>query len=80
MTRDSRLWWLVIACSVVTAISSRMDLIEALLPAQHSDKAHALIELLALLAGIVAGVMKSSPLPISDEGRQQYADAARLKR
>lgn len=69
MTRDSKLWWLWIAVAVITAISSRMDLIDPLLPAQHTDKVHALIELLALIAGIVGGVMRMSPLPISPEGR-----------
>ena len=69
MTRDSKLWWLWIAVAVITAVSSRMDLIDPLLPAAHTDKAHALIELLALIAGIVGGVMRMSPLPISPEGR-----------
>lgn len=67
MTRDSRLWWVGIAIAVVTAISSRMDLIDPLLPAEHTDKAHALIELVSLIIGIVSGKMASSPLPHSDD-------------
>lgn len=74
MTRDSKFWWFVMASALVTAISSRMDLIDALLPPGHTDKVHALIELAALVVGIVGGMMKASPLPISDEGRDKYLD------
>lgn len=72
MTRDSWLWWLVMASAVITAVSSRMDLIDPLLPAQHTDKAHALIELVSLIVGIVGGFLKASPLPLSPAGRQEY--------
>jgi hypothetical protein len=76
MTRDSKFWWLVMACSVMTAVSSRMDLIDPLLPAQHTDKVHAIIELLALIVGIVGGKMSASPINnISDEAREKYLDA-----
>jgi hypothetical protein len=50
-------------------VSSRFDLIDPLLPAAHTDRAHALIELLALISGVVGGVMRMSPLGISPEGR-----------
>ena len=72
MTRDSRFWWVVMIGAVATAIMSRMDLLESLLPAQHTDQVHAIIELIALVAGVVGGKMATSPLPISDEGRAKY--------
>lgn len=63
MNRDSWTWtWLMIA-SVITVISSRMDLIDPLLPAQHTDKAHAIIEILALIVGVLSGKLATSPLP-----------------
>lgn len=62
----------MIALAVITAVSSRMDLLDPLLPANQTDKAHALIELLALIAGVVGGVMRASPLPISEKGRMRY--------
>ncbi len=69
ITRDSKLWWLVMASALVTAVSSRMELIDPLLPAAHTDTVHAVIELLALVVGVVGGVMRMSPLPISPAGR-----------
>ena len=71
MTRDSRVWWYVIAGAFITALSSRMDLLDPLLPAQHTDKVHAVIELLSYLVGATAGVMRMSPLDISDTGREK---------
>ncbi len=67
MTRDSRMWWVGIAAAIVLAVSSRMDLIDPLLPAEHTDKVHALPELAALIAGIVCGKLATSPLPHSDD-------------
>lgn len=75
-TRDSKAWWFLIAGAVITAVSSRMDLLDPLMPAQHTDKAHAIIELLALIVGIVSAKLATSPLPISDQGRQDYRDKA----
>ena len=72
MKRDSRWWWWIIGGALLTSISSRMDLIDRILPAQHTDVAHALIELAALVVGVVAGVMKASPLDLSDRGRRRY--------
>jgi hypothetical protein len=45
-----------------------------LLPAEHTDKAHAIIEMVAMIAGIASGYLKASPLDISDKGRQAYED------
>lgn len=75
-TRDSKAWWFLMGAAIITAISSRMDILDPLLPAQHTDKAHALIELLSLIVGVASGVMKASPLPLSDEGREKFAQAA----
>lgn len=74
MTRDSRWWWVGMVSAIVLAVSSRLDLIDPFLPAEHSDKVHAFIELLALLAGIASGYMKASPLNISEKGREAYQD------
>lgn len=63
MTRDSRFWWLGMIGAIVLAVSSRMDLIDPLLPAQHTDKVHAIIEIVSLIVGIVSGKMATSPLP-----------------
>jgi hypothetical protein len=83
ITRDSHVWWFVMGSAIITAVSSRLDLIDPLLPAAHTAAAHALIELMALITGVAAGVMRMSPLPISVEGRAdamranvQHADAA----
>ncbi len=69
MTRDSNLWWWVMGASLVTAVSSKLELIDALVPENYHKQVHAVIELLALLAGIGAGVARMSPLSISAEGR-----------
>jgi hypothetical protein len=74
MTRDSRWWWVLMACSMITAIASRMDALDVLLPVEHTDKVHAVIELLAMMSGIAAGYLKASPLEISDKGREKYMD------
>lgn len=73
MKRDSRWWWWIIGAAVLTNVSSRMDLIDRILPAQHSDTIHALIELSALIVGIVAAKLATSPLDLSDRGRRKYA-------
>lgn len=71
MTRDSHAWWFVMGGALIVAISSRMDLIDPLLPAQHTRLVHAVVELLAYLVGVGAGVARMSPLAISHEGRAQ---------
>lgn len=68
------------ACSIILTIASRMDYIDRILPAEHTDRAHAIIELLALVAGIASGYLKASPLNISDKGREKYrTDTIRLR-
>lgn len=71
--RDSKSWHWLMIIAVVTAISSRMDLIDPLLPAAHTDTAHAVIELIALVTGVVSGFLTASPLDLSDHGRRRYA-------
>lgn len=80
MTRDSKLWWVLMACSFITAFTSRMDLLDPLLPADSTDKVHAAIELLAFMAGLVSAKLATSPLPISDDGREKYAQQAEKDR
>lgn len=72
MTRDSSLWWWTMAAGLLLGISSRMDLIDPLLPLGHTDKVHAWIELLAFIIGSASGYAKASRLPISDKGRERY--------
>lgn len=71
MTRDSQLWWIVMGGAVLMSVSSRMDLIDRLIPSVHQNWVHALIELVALIVVAVAGVMRMSPLPISPAGRTE---------
>lgn len=75
MTRDSKLWWVVIAGSVLTAMTGHFDLLHKAFPTMpvYVD---AQIELVSMIIGIVSGVMRMSPLPISSEGR---TEAIRLK-
>lgn len=77
MNRDSQLWWWLMAGAILTAISSRFDALDVLLPAQHTDKAHAIIEMASLVVATVSGVMRASPIKnISDEGRERFKAAA----
>lgn len=69
--RDSKWWWLGMVGAVILGISFWMDLIDPLLPPDHTDTIHAVIELLALVVGIVSGKMSMSPLPISPAGRMK---------
>lgn len=71
MTRDSHAWWFVMGGALIVAVSSRMDLIDPLLPQAYHKPAHAIIELLAYLIGVGAGVARMSPLAISHEGRAE---------
>ena len=73
MKRDSRWWWWIIGAAVLTNVSSRMDLIDRILPMRHTDTAHAIIELSALIVGVVAGILRASPINgLSDRGRRKY--------
>jgi hypothetical protein len=69
MTRDHDGWWWVMAGAVLTAIATRLDLLDALFPENYHKQVHAVVELAALITGIFAGVARMSPLPISPEGR-----------
>ncbi len=71
MTRDSNVWWWVMGGVLLTAVSSRMDLLDALFPAHLHKQMHAIIELASIVAMGVAGKMSWSPLPVSPEGRQE---------
>lgn len=62
MTRDSKFWWLGMIGAVIVGISSRMDVLDLVLPIQHKEKIHAVIEILALIVATVSGKMATSPL------------------
>lgn len=71
MKRDSNGWWWIMGGAILTAVSSRTDVIDRLIPMTHRDWVHALIELLAIIAIAVSGVARMSPLDISPEGRRK---------
>jgi len=79
MKRDSRLWWFVIAASVMTAVSTNLELVRRAFPGL-TDSGEATIELVAMLVGIVAGLMRMSPLPLSDKGRDRAFARERRRR
>ncbi len=72
MTRDSSLWWWFIGASVLTALTTHFDLLHAAIPILPTW-VDPLLELCAMLAGTVSGIMRMSPLPISPEGRVDAA-------
>lgn len=72
MTRDSHLWWFVMAAGVLGVFSAHFDLLE--ICCAFGDKSKALIELASVLVATLSGVMKASPLDISTRGRQKYID------
>lgn len=62
ISRDSLLWWITMIGSVATAITGHYDKLPLFLQPYHEQ-----IELAALLSGIVAGKLASSPLPGKNE-------------
>jgi len=73
MTRDSNSWYWIIAASVLTALASKLDVIDPLFPVSMHAQMHAVIELGAMIVGIIAAGARMSPLPISPEGRVEAA-------
>lgn len=69
MTRDSRVWWLVMAGGILGVLSAHFDLLVAC--CELGARSQALIELGCILVTTLAGKMSMSPLPISDEGREK---------
>ena len=68
MTRDSRIWTLMIIAAVLANLSSSFGLLHEAFP--WMTPAHdARIELASMLIGTLAGVLRMSPLPISPRGR-----------
>ncbi len=67
MTRDNNLWLLAIAAAMLTYLGAHFDLLRVAFDA--GPRTQALIELLAGLAGVGAGLMYKSPLPVSESGR-----------
>jgi hypothetical protein len=70
MTRDSYVWWAVMAAAVITGLPAHFDLLHKAIPVMPSW-VDGLIELLAWAIGVVAAKMSMSPLPISQEGRTE---------
>ncbi len=70
MTRDSGLWWWVMGGAVITALTTHFDLLHRAIPFLPLW-VDPLLELSGILCAAGSGVMRMSPLPISQEGRQQ---------
>ncbi len=71
MKSDSAAWWILLAAALAAALASRLDLIREVFPFLGA-RGEAGIELAALLIGIVAGVLRGSPLP-----RTEWSEAER---
>lgn len=63
MNRDGLYWKLGAIGAALTAISSRLDALDLLLPPQHAEKVHAIIEITSVVIVGVCGWMMTSPLP-----------------
>lgn len=70
MTRDSWYWWVGLIGGALTAISSRLDLLDLVLPIQHREKVHAMIEIISVLVSAVSGFLMTSPLPGEHDGER----------
>ena len=76
-TRDSKAWLPIAVAGVLSSLALQPELVEHLL---ELDK-KAIAAVICLGLGIVAAWMRASPInDISDEGREKYEEAARLKR
>lgn len=72
MTRDNKLWLVLMAGAVLSTLSAHFDLLE--LCCDLTDKTKALIELGSLVLATTSGVMYKSPLDLSDQGRAKYME------
>lgn len=78
MTRDNKLWLVLMIGAVLSTLSAHFDLLE--MCCALTDKTKALIEIGSLITATVSGLMFKSPLDLSDEGRAKYfADRVRMK-
>jgi hypothetical protein len=66
MKQQSRLWWFIIFASVITAVSTHEQLLHKAWP-NISDQAEGIIELVSMITGIVAGIMRISPISVDKE-------------
>lgn len=78
MTRDSKLWWLAIAGAVLTGITGHFSLLHDAFPGLPVW-VDAQVEFWAYMIGILAGLMRMSPLPISPEGRTDMIRKSAVK-
>lgn len=72
MTRDSKAWWFFIGGSVLAALTTHFDLLHRAVPILPVW-VDPMLELISMLTGVVSGVLRMSPLPISPEGRVEQA-------
>lgn len=77
MTRDNKLWIVLMVGAILSTLSAHFDLLE--LCCDLTDKTKALIEIGSLVTATISGLMFKSPLDLSDEGRAKFADRVRMK-
>ena len=71
MTRDHNGWWWLMGGAIVTALVSDLSIINDIAPDAWEKAIHAVIKLLAIVVAAGAGLARMSPLPISNEGRDE---------
>ncbi len=70
MTRDSVIWWFVMAGALLGFLMTNFELLHQAFPGM-TEQHEAWIRLACSTVGVIAGVLRMSPLPISDSGRSQ---------
>ena len=70
MTRDSRLWWVLILGAVLASLSTQTALLSGAFP-WWGPPHDARLQLASLLVGVVSGVLRMSPLELSAKGRDR---------
>jgi hypothetical protein len=68
-TRDSKVWWLVIAGGVLATLTADPSIVNDLVSGDRQQMAQAVVKLLGLIVIAAGGVSYKSPFNISPEGR-----------
>ena len=70
MTRDSRLWCVLIVAAVLTSLSTQTALLSGAFP-WWGPPHDARLQLASFVVGVVSGLMRMSPLELSAKGRDR---------
>ena len=73
LTRDSKAWFWIMLGTILTALTTNMSQVDVLISEKYHDEVHAAINLAALIVVAVAGKLSMSPLPLSSEGKMDFA-------